>query len=126
MEKITKVQEVNSFLKNFDINNWNDIIFKLTIIGIRFLRTKYHNFYKWSIEDLNLVSEQLKHSKVVQNNFKSFYGNKYSNLYKRNENNEKYNYNYSNKSFFTKKSKDNKTPSSIKSINIYLLSNLSK
>ena len=111
MDKITRVQEVSSFIKNFDSNYWNEVVLRLTIIGIRYIRNKYHNYDKWKIEDLSLVLDHLKYSKNLSNNFKALHGNKMNNIIKRNDNTNnnafnKYNYNYSNNSFLNKKSKD--------------------
>ena len=109
MEKITKVQEVSSFIMHFDSKFWNEIVLRLTIIGIRYITNRCHNFFKWKMEDLSNICEQLKPSKSFStNNFKTFIdknpiNNKYNII--RNENNI-YNYNYSNKTFFKKISKD--------------------
>ena len=114
MDKITKVKEVSSFIKNFDGNNWNEIILRLTIIGIRYVRNKCKNFFRWRIEDLSFISEQLKSSKQASNNYKVFYGNKISHIINRNNNInifDKINFNYGNNSLNKKESKGKKISS---------------
>ena len=112
MDKITKVQEISSFIRHFDNKNWNEIILRLTIIGIRYIKNYCQYFFKWKMEDLLLISDQLKQNKfILINNFKSNFEhnnqNYNSNNFNRNENNlYKYNYNYSNTAFFKKDSKD--------------------
>ena len=107
MDRITKVQEVSSFIKKFDCKYWNEVVLRLTIIGIRYIKNQCHHFFKWKLDDLALISEQLRLTKLVPSNFKTFYGTKFSNILKRNDNNDinKYNYNYSNSSY-RKESKD--------------------
>ena len=63
MDKITKVQEVSSFIMNFDTKSWNEVILRLSIIGIRYIKSYCHNYFKWRIEDLSLISEQLNKNK---------------------------------------------------------------
>ena len=46
MDKITKVQEVSSFIVNFDNKYWNEVIIRLTIIGIRYVTNNYKNIFK--------------------------------------------------------------------------------
>ena len=64
MEKITKVQEVSSFVMNFDNKKWNEIVLQLTIIGIRYVTNHYQDSFKWTMEDLLKISEQLISQKV--------------------------------------------------------------
>ena len=64
MEKITKVQEVSSFIMNFDSKFWNEVVLQLTIIGIRYVTNHYQDSFKWTMEDLLKISEQLISQKV--------------------------------------------------------------
>ena len=110
MDKITKIQEVNSFIINFDNKFWNEVILKLTIIGIRYIKNFCLDYFKWKIEDLSIISDQLKRNQFISSiNYKTFFDHSNNNLFKhknyyRNENNI-YNYNYSNKTFFKKDKK---------------------
>jgi len=113
MEKITKVQEVSSFIVNFDNKHWNEVVLQLTIIGIRYITNYCNNYFKWRMEDLLTISEQLNTNKILfSNSFKTLVdnnsnkNNKYNNIsnYHRNDNNiYNYNYNYSNSPILQKK-----------------------
>ena len=63
MDKITKVQEVSSFIVNFDNKYWNEVILRLTIIGIRYVTNNYQNTFSWKLNDLNNILEQLNKKK---------------------------------------------------------------
>lgn len=114
MDKITKVQEINSFIRHFDNKFWNEIVLHLTIIGIRYIKNFCKNYFKWRMDDLSLILEDLKQNKsITPNIYKTNinYGtnsnNKYKNHFNRNENNTyNYNYNYSNTAFLKKDSKE--------------------
>ena len=108
MEKITKIQEVSSFIMNFESKNWNEIVLRLTLIGIRYITNCCKNF-KWRMEDILTICDQLKPNKTAFiNNCKAIINNK-----QKNDKNYNYNYNYSNKTICKKitknKSKTKKT-----------------
>jgi len=111
MDKITNVKEVSSFIMNFDDKLWNEVVLQLTIIGIRYINKYCHNYFKWRMDDLLLISEQLRQIKSPSiMNYKSFTDNnikKYNNnIFNKNQNSlYKYNFNYSNLSIY-KESKD--------------------
>ena len=75
MDKITKVQEVSSFIVNFDNKQWNEVILRLTIIGIRYVTNNYKNIFSWKLKDLNEIIDQLNKThislKSISNNNKS-------------------------------------------------------
>lgn len=112
MDKITNVKEVSSFIMNFDDNLWNEVVLQLTIIGIRYINHYCHNYFKWRMEDLLLISEQLKQIKSPSlMNYKTLFDNNYIKKYNSNFNKNqnslyKYNFNYSNLSIYKKESKD--------------------
>ena len=60
MDKITKVQEVSSFIVNFDNKYWNEVILRLTIIGIRYVTNNYKDIFSWKLKDLNLIIDNLE------------------------------------------------------------------
>ena len=112
MEKIIRIHEISSFIMHFDNKYWNEIVLRLTIIGIRYINNFCNDIFKWKMEDLLLIIDQLKQNKALssQINYKTNinYNKKSKNKYNRNNNNElsKYNYNYSNTLFFKKDSKE--------------------
>ena len=72
MDKITKVQEVSSFIVNFDNKYWNEVILRLTIIGIRYVTNNYRSMFSWKLKDLNTILDKLNKTKQQKkNNFKS-------------------------------------------------------
>ena len=96
MDKITKVQEVSSFIVNFDNKYWNEVILRLTIIGIRYVTNNYQNKFSWKLKDLNIILEKLnKIKEPKENNLKNNYTNK-------KEPKKEYNYNYNNSSLLKK------------------------
>lgn len=97
MDKITKVQEVSSFIMNFDNKYWNEVILRLTIIGIRYVTNNYNNAFSWKLKDLNKIMEQLNKTKE----------NKGKNINNKKDSKKEYNYNYSNSTFFKKKENNN-------------------
>ena len=112
MDKITKVQEISSFIMHFDSSYWNEIILRLTIIGIRFIKNFCNNTFKWRMEDFSLILEELKQNKPLSStNYKTNINynnnNNFNNTFNRNDNNfYKYNYNYSNTAFLKNDTKD--------------------
>ena len=101
MDKITKVQEVSSFIVNFDNKYWNEVILRLTIIGIRYVTNNYQNTFSWKLNDLNNILEQLNKKKDSKRyNAKTHYSNK-------RETKKVYNYNYNNSSLVRNKENDN-------------------
>ena len=97
MDKITKVQEVSSFIVNFDNKYWNEVILRLTIIGIRYVTNNYQNKFSWKLKDLNIILEKLEKIKEPkEKNLKNNYINK-------KESKKEYNYNYNNSSLLKKK-----------------------
>ena len=111
MDKITKVQEVSSFIVNFDNKHWNEVILRLTIIGIRYVTNNYHKFFTWNLNDLNEIIDEMNKthisSKSINNN------NNKPNKKKKKDTKKEYNYNYGNSTII--KNKDNN--SAIKKIN---------
>ena len=75
MDRITKVKEVSSFILNFDHLYWNEVILRLTLIGIRYVTNKYQNAFNWDLRDLNMILERLKR-KEQKNNYKDNFNNK--------------------------------------------------
>ena len=113
MDRITNVKEVSSFIMNFDDKMWNEVVLQLTIIGIRYINNYCHNYFKWRMEDLLLISEQLRQIKSPSlMNYKTFMDNNYikkynNNIYSKNKTSlYKYNFNYGNLSIYKKESKD--------------------
>ena len=77
MDKITKVQEVSSFIVNFDNKYWNEVILRLTIIGIRYVTNNYQNKFSWKLNDLNMILEQFNIKNDQKKfNHKTYYTNK--------------------------------------------------
>ena len=126
MEKIIRIHEISSFIMHFDNKFWNEIVLRLTIIGIRYINNYCNNIFKWRMEDLSLILEQLKQNNSLlsstNNKININCNNKSNNKCNRNDN-EIYNYNYSNSLFFKKESKENinKKIDSTKNINNYLI-----
>ena len=101
MNKITKVQEVSSFIMKLDNKYWNEVILRLTIIGIRYVTNNYQNTFSWKLNDLNNILEQLNKKKDSKRyNAKTHYSNK-------RETKKVYNYNYNNSSLVRNKENDN-------------------
>ena len=101
MDKITKVQEVSSFIVNFDNKYWNEVILRLTIIGIRYVTNNYQNKFSWKLNDLNMILEQFNIKKDQKKfNHKTHYTNK-------RESKKLYNYNYNNSSFIKNQESNN-------------------
>ena len=98
MDKITKVQEVSSFIVNFDNKQWNEVILRLTIIGIRYVTNNYKNIFSWKLKDLNEIIDQLNKTHI---SLKSINNNK-SNK-KKKDTKKEYNYNYSNSTILKNK-----------------------
>ena len=98
MDKITKVQEVSSFIVNFDNKYWNEVILRLTIIGIRYVTNNYQNKFSWKLKDLNIILEKLDKTKESkEKNLKN------TNYINKKESKKEYNYNYNNSSLLKKK-----------------------
>ena len=113
MDRITNVKEVSSFIMNFEDKMWNEVVLQLTIIGIRYINNYCHNYFKWRMEDLLLISEQLKQIKSPSlMNYKTFMDNSYTKKYNNNAFSKnqsslyKYNFNYGNLSIYKKEPKD--------------------
>ena len=113
MDRITNVKEVSSFITNFEDKMWNEVVLQLTIIGIRYINNYCHNYFKWRMEDLLLISEQLKQIKSPSlMNYKTFMDNSYTkkynnNVFSKNQSSlYKYNFNYGNLSIYKKEPKD--------------------
>ena len=90
MDKITKVQEISSFIMHFDSSYWNEIILRLTIIGIRFIKNFCNNTFKWRMEDFSLILEELKQNKPLSStNYKTNINynnnNNFNNTFNRND-----------------------------------------
>lgn len=72
MDKITKVQEISSLIMHFDNSYWNEIILRLIIIGIRYIKNNCNNIFKWRMNDFSLILEELKQNKSLSsNNYKT-------------------------------------------------------
>jgi len=113
MDRITNVKEVSSFIKNFDDKMWNEVVLQLTIIGIRYINNYCQNYFKWRMEDLLLISEQLRQIKSPSlMNYKTFMNNNYTkkynnNILSKNQNSlYKYNFNYGGLSIYKKEPKN--------------------
>ena len=97
MDKITKVQEVSSFIVNFDNKYWNEVIIRLTIIGIRYVTNNYKNIFTWKLEDLNIILDNLtKNCNIYEKN---------PEIIKKENNN--CHYNYSNTSLLKREKEKN-------------------
>ena len=68
MDRITKVQEVSSFIVNFDNKYWNEVILRLTIIGIRYVTNNYRSIFSWKLKDLNFILDKLSKTKQQKKN----------------------------------------------------------
>ena len=66
MDKITKVQEVSSFIVNFDNKYWNEVILRLTIIGIRYVTNNYRSIFSWKLKDLNTLSRAKRGTTLIK------------------------------------------------------------
>ena len=109
MDKITKVQEISSFIRHFDSSYWNEIVLRLTIIGIRYIKNYCNSIFRWRMDDFSLILEELKQNKSLSStNYKTNINyNNCNNNFNRNDNNfYKYNYNYSNTAFLKSDIKD--------------------
>jgi len=106
MDKITKVQEVSSFIVNFDNKYWNEVILRLTIIGIRYVTNNYKDIFSWKLKDLNLIIDNLEKINRPKSP-KTFNNNKSTN--KKKESKKDYNNNNKNNSntLKTKEKKNN-------------------
>ena len=98
MDKITKVQEVSSFIVNFDNKYWNEVILRLTIIGIRYVTNNYQNTFSWKLKDLNEIIDQMNKISTSHKSINNYTSNK-----KRKEAKKEYNYNYSNSTILKNK-----------------------
>ena len=85
MDELLNVQEICSFLLNFDKSFWNEAILQLAIIGIRYAKKIKHDPKKWIISDLINISDKLKNFNTklekkgsVSNSIISHKINKYS------------------------------------------------
>ena len=98
MDKITKVQEVSSFIVNFDNKYWNEVILRLTIIGIRYVTNNYQNTFSWKLKGLNEIIDQMNKISTTHKSINNYTSNK-----KRKETKKEYNYNYSNSTILKNK-----------------------
>ena len=118
MDKITKVQEVSSFIVNFDNKYWNEVILRLTIIGIRYVTNNYRSIFSWKLKDLNIILDKLNKSKQQKkNNFKSKSKNLEKKEFKKETKKEK-NSHCRNNSVVTKTKENNSSIKEKKNINI--------
>jgi len=109
MDRITKVQEVSSFIVNFDNKYWNEVILRLTIIGIRYVTNNYRSIFSWKLKDLNFILDKLNKTKQQKkNNLKAKSKNREKKETKKETKKEKYNSHYRNNSTITTtKNKEN-------------------
>ena len=109
MDKITKVQEVSSFIVNFDNKYWNEVILRLTIIGIRYVTNNYRSIFSWKLKDLNFILDKLSKTKQQKkNNLKAKSKNKEKKETKKETKKEKNNSHCRNNSTITTtKNKEN-------------------
>ena len=118
MDKITKVQEVSSFIVNFDNKYWNEVILRLTIIGIRYVTNNYRSIFSWKLKDLNTILDKLSKSKPQKkNNFKSKLKNQEKKEIKKDTKKEKCSH-CRNNSVVTKTKENNSSLKEKKNINI--------
>ena len=103
MDKITKVQEVSSFIVNFDNKYWNEVILRLTIIGIRYVTNNYKDIFSWKLKDLNLIIDNLEKINRPKSP-KAFNNNKSTN--KKKEPKKDYNNNKKNSNTLKNKEKN--------------------
>jgi len=117
MDKITKVQEVSSFIVNFDNKYWNEVILRLTIIGIRYVTNNYRSIFSWKLKDLNNIIDKLNKTKPQKKiNFKPKSKNNDKKEIKKEPKKEKGCYNCRNNSTILKHKENNSAISEKKNI----------